>query len=488
MSISVNTAKSAAWAKLGIGTREKPAEIFPRFTKQDYDALKTDYVNQFGYTVRVPQWDDVVHLVPNALKSTAEIKAEKKENLVRLLESPHPTWFQKYSTVMTWIDDIQDTSSVLFPLVRMIHKAAPKVMSKLMPFFGWLLLGYDVLQVANQFGRGAWRPMKGKRTWCRFWKQNPFGLAARVERVDRIKAWKPGLADFIQAAQVSDQFFGVGLSLGPIMGFVMDLPFAAYRYLSGDPVKFTFDPPDVGTLELMGARGLKAAGAISSQGQVFTEMTHFWTYITAGWSTMALAGFFRENTLSDMVENPMDVLIPAPRPTDPLTIAVIEEQGLKVEDGIGWPFNGKNLISMGDYIDATVEPCRANSLEFLLRHSKDWYGLAAAYALDYITPHVVLSIEPQAEWHVDDTDVMKLFWTMIKAPLLPTKPLTKTQGEAILKWLEDYKALYGEKPGLMAIQEKFDLLGIPYQTTYPIENEPGFEDFFPPELPEEEIE
>jgi len=480
MAISPYTLKGLAFQKLGIGTREKTGEVFPRFSQKDYTSLKNDYVNQYGYTVRLPQWDDIVHLTPNALKDRATIKAEKKENLVRLLESPHPEWFQNYSSAMTWIDDIQDTASVVFPLVHYALKAAPKVMKRLLPAFGWLLLGYDILNLANAIGRLPLSPMGAKRTWCKYWRQNPFGKNARLDRVDRIKGWKPSLGDFIQAAQVSDNLFGVGLSLGPMMGFIVDMPFAAYRYLSGDPVKFSFDPPDIGTLERMGAKGLKAAGAISSQGQVFSEMTHFWTYITAALSTVSMAGFFRDNSLSDMVEDPMNIAIPAPTPTDPLTIEVIQEQGLNIDQGVGWPYNRKKFISIGDFIDATREPCRANAIGFLRRHEKDWYGLAAAYCLDYITPHVTQALEPQARWETDDTQIMKAFWIMVKAPILPTKPMTPLQGQTFVNWLTDFEELYGKRPGLIEIQQKLDNLGVKYSTTYPTEPSPDYTEYFEP--------
>lgn len=155
MATSFAAAHSFAFSKLGIGNRSIPGEIFPKYAKRDFDALKADYNNQFGYTIRIPQWDDVVHLTPNALKDPAVLKAEKKEALVRILESPAPEWARKYSSAMTWIDNVQDTASLVIPAISMLARAAPKIFGKLLGIAGWLMLGYDLLNIAKRDRQGT---------------------------------------------------------------------------------------------------------------------------------------------------------------------------------------------------------------------------------------------------------------------------------------------------------------------------------------------
>ena len=479
MATSFAQAHSEAWSKLGIGTKERPFEVFPKLKQQEFDALKSDYNNKYGYTVRIPQWNDIVHLVPNALKSPDVIKAEKKEAFVRILESPAMDWQRTLASVVTFTDNIQDTASVVYPLIKLLNIVAPKAMGKLLPLIGWLSAGYDLLNMATALVSTALLPMTAKRVMCpQFWK-NPFSKTARYQRTSHIKNWKPNIADAIQAAQVSDQFFGFGLSLGGIMGFLTDSMAGAYRYATGQPVKFTFDPPDVGTLDMMGARGLRAAQVISSQGQIFSEMQHFWTYITAALSTATLGPTFRDAELAELIEDPMSLMLPAPEPTDPLTIEVLKELGINPGDRVGWPFNGEKFISAGDLIDATAEPCRANFVDFCMRHSKDAYGFVAAAAMDSMVPNVILSIDPDASYSMDDTTEMKIFWKMIKTPILPTGPYTKDQSDTFWKWVTDYKDLYGKEPGILAIEEKLDNLGIKYATSYPAEPGPDFNKFWP---------
>jgi hypothetical protein len=173
------------------------------------------------------------------------------------------------------------------------------------------------------------------------------------------------------------------------------------------------------------------------------------------------------------------MMIPAPEPRDPNTIEVITEAGLRVEDGIGWPYNGKKFISVSDYIDATADPCRANFQAYCLRHSKDSYGFLAAIAMDSLIPQTILAMDPEATYEIDDTDEMKVFWKMIKGPLLPTKPVGREQGERFISWINEYTFQYGETPGILELEEKFKMLGIPYSTSYPATPQPGFEEFWP---------
>lgn len=479
MATSFSQAHSNAWSKVGFGTKDRPFEVFPKYTKQDFDKLKTDYNAKYGTTVRIPQWDDIVHLVPTSLKSDAQIKAEKKEALVRILDSPAPEWARDYASVMTWIDNIQDTASVVYPLLKLLNVVAPQAFKKLIPIIGWLTSGYEILNILNAIGRAPLTGLKGKRLTCKYYTRNPFSKINRYRRLDNIKNWKPNWADAIQVAQVSDMFFGFGLSLGGIIGAATDMIFGAYRYATGEPVRFTFDPPDVGMLDMMGAKGLKAAQAISSQGQVFSEMQHFWTYITAALSTVALCGTFREGELAELIEDPMNVMLPAPEPEDPLTLEVIKDLGLNVERGIGWPFNGEKFISAGDLMDATVEPCRANLVSYCRRHANDSYGFLAAAAMDTLVPNVILAVDPNASYEMDDTTEMKIFWKMIKAPILPTGPFTKEQSDTFWKWGTDYKDLYGKEPGLLEIESKLDQLGIRHAAAYPTEPGPDFEKFWP---------
>lgn len=467
MALSYKARVGDAWRKAGSGSKEYPGEIFPQITQKDFDELKRQYNEQYGYTIRIPQFDDVIHLTPNSMKTEAELKAEKKANLIRILEAPSTEFTRTVSSVVTWTDNQQDTASVVIPLMKLALTIAPKAFGKLLPILGWITAGYDILDMITKLGQAMLMPMTGKRSLCKFTKFNPFTKEAQWQRTNRIKNWKLNLADFIQAAQVSDQYLGVGLSLGGIMGAITMLPYGAYHYLNGDKVRFAFDAPNIENLQKLGAKGIRNAALISAQGQIFDEGTHLYTYITGALSTMLLAGPFREWDMAGMVEDPMNVMIPADRPTDPITIAVIKEMGIDLEATIGWPWNGKKEISLGDLIDATHEPIRSNFFDYAMRHKNDWMGWLAAWAMDYIAPHAIGAIDPDAKQRVDDTPDMKVLWKMIKAPLLTDQMATDDQKRQFYDWIVTYKDLYGKEPGLMEIEQKLNSLGIKTKNQYP---------------------
>lgn len=475
----MNQQQKLMWGSLFHPRDMNGIDIFPDFKKQNFEDLKNDYNKQFGYTIRIPQVDDIVHVTPNFLKSPEQLKLEKKMNLTRVLDSPAPNWFRSYSTIMTWIDNIQDTQSVLYPLLKLGLKIAPKAFGKLLPIVGWIGAGYDILNLLNAIGRAPLGGMKAKRDICKFRKQNPFGFWARYERTKNIRNWKPNVADALQAAQVLDQFTGAGLSLGPMMGAIFDSIFGAYHYLAGDPVKFTFDPPSPSNLDLMGAKGLRAAANISSHGQIFSEEMHFWTYQTYMMSLLACGYNFEHDRLAENIIDPTNMLLPADKPTDPITIQVIQEAGLDVDSGVRWPYNEEKTILAGDLMDAQIEPIRANFISFCNRHQGDNYGLFAAAAIHWSIPATLQAIDPDGTLTMDDTDAMKTFYKMVKAPLLPTRFITPEETETFRLWATDYLRYYDGPPGIIAIENQLQNMGIPYKASYPAEPGQDFEKFWP---------
>ena len=270
---------SDALMKLHLGDHNRPDEVFPRFEKQSFDALKKEYTDKYGYIINIPTLEDVIHLEPNLVKSAVEIKAEKRKGLMNILASPTPDFARTYSSIMTYMDDIQDGTSIVYPALAMLTRLAPKVFGKILPIAGWMMLGTDLLNFLLSVGRLPFSPMGGKRLTCHFTKNNPFSKTSQYLRKERIRNYKPGVADLLQVAQVTDQVTGVGLNLGPIMGAVMDIGFGAYRYLKGDPVRFAFDVPDMFEHEKLAGRALTATGIINSTGQTFDDETHFWSLV-----------------------------------------------------------------------------------------------------------------------------------------------------------------------------------------------------------------
>src|SRR4030042_161332 len=332
---SFGTSYSTALMKLGLGDRSRPEEVFPRFEKKKFEDLKKENNEKYGYIIKIPKLEDIFHLKPNLMKSSAEIKAEKKQGLMTALSSPQPTsgpW-SWYTTAMTWMDNIQDTGSIIYPAVSMLARWAPRAFGRLVPVVGWMMLGTDLLNWLLHLGRLNFTGMGGKRAWCDGQKHNPFHKSNQWLRKERIRNYKPGVADLIQVAQVTDQITGVGISLGPIMGAAFDVLWGGYHYIKGDPVRIAYEVPDMFEHEKIAGRGLANAGLINSFGQVFSEEMHFWSLLVGAMSARIFTPAAHDFDIMGLVEDPMNIIIPAGIPTDPLTIEVIKEAALNVEDG-----------------------------------------------------------------------------------------------------------------------------------------------------------
>jgi len=482
MAITYNTALSMAWSKLGLRERRTPTEVFPRVTKKDFEDLKNEYINKHGYVVSIPEISDIVHLTPKEFKNIDEIKAEKRKALMRILASPAPEWAMKYSSIMTILDNYQDATSLIYPAIAMLSRWAPKVMGKVLPILGWMMLVGDLLEFVIGIGRLPLRGMGGKRLNCEVIRHNPFSKKARVSRIWRLRNYKPGIADLLQVAQTTDNVIGVGLSLGPIMGFIQDSIFGLYRYLSGEKVRWSYDVADMFEHEQGGRKAMMMGALINSTGQVFDEETHFWSQVMMALGGRLYLPYCHENDIAGVVEKPMDILIPAPRPTDPITIDVIKEEGLDVEEGIGWPMNKEPQISLSDLTDYISQNLQNGIMGFWRRHEKDWLGYVSSVALDQIWGPSIMAFEPTCEIEWEDPPLSRVVFTMLKAPLLPKRHFTQGEAKEFIDWVNAIYEVTKRPPGLIQIQDKLDMMGIPYQTFYPPEREPEADIYFPKDL------
>jgi hypothetical protein len=435
--------------------------------EKDLEKLKKEWVNEYGYTIRVPNFDQIVHLKPKALRTPEELKFEARQNLQRILDSPAPGWARSYSTVMTWIDNIQDTSSIVYPALKLTSKIAPRAFSKILPVLGWMMLGYDILDFANAIGRAPLSPMKSKRASCQFLKHNPFSRAAQAERKLAIKNFTPRWSDLFQAAQVTNDLIGVGIALGSIMGFYTDCIFGAYRYLNGEPIRFTFNPPEPQRWETLLAKKKRSFAAVATTGQTFDEVFHTYAYIFDGLTTYLLTPLVADNDLTELIDNPHEVLFEADRPTDQATIEAIQEAGLDIEDGVRFPWNGKKEISSLDFFEITQEEGQKHWDAFAQRHKFDEYGLAAAEQqyTGFLNAQHAVFINEDIRWS-DALHIIALF-RMLKAPVLPTKEPNDQIRIDFNDWITNHYHITGHVPGVQAIEDRLKMYGLSPTNTFP---------------------
>lgn len=466
-----------AWAGLNMKSPEGRAR--KKYEPADFDKLKAYYVAENGYVITIPGFSDVIKLTPTLMKSDADIKAEKKRSLERILASPSTDWMRKYGSVMTTIDNIQDTSSTIYPALRMLARWSPKILSRLIPYAGWGLLAFDVLQLLNTIGRAPFAPMRAKRAGCEAFKQNPFTKKSQAKRVERIKNWDPKFSDLLQTLQTSADVTGVGLSLGPLVGFFQDMAAGAYRAATGERVRFNTEAPTLNFHESQSAKAMRNAAIIGSKGDVFTEETHLLAYMAYAAGTFFLTPVIESSDLSSSMENPQDAIIPAPEPTDPITIEVIREAGLDPAAGVGWPMNGEKEISLAELSSYIIDHGRETFRDYCFRNSHNMQGFFAARLMNDAVFDLVDSLEPAAEMVEEDTPMAKLFFACVKAPVIPDPMPSREAWRSVEVWVNDHVDFYGHMPTMRVIRQKFDSLGITYKTAFPATMDPAVKEFWP---------
>jgi len=227
-----------------------------------------------------PSWRDIIHITPRPIITPEEREAHRrairkglpsplspeqlaeiqrrKQRAIAASRSQIPEWRQRMIAVLTALDDIQDAVATAAWLARAIGVFYPAAL----PVAGGLMTASTILDAIMLIDPLRWATKDLKRAVRDKQRNNPRGktmqkgtqggtdakpwswskqadkwaqdaveknkaageIASRLLPKKYRDAWKkaaqmaPTLGDAIQAAQTTDQFVGIGLSLGPLFG------------------------------------------------------------------------------------------------------------------------------------------------------------------------------------------------------------------------------------------------------------------------------
>jgi len=199
------------------------------------------------YVVRLPGWDDVVHLTPPSMMDPRELQARRKRAFDSLRHSPVPEVVQDAAKIAQSLDNIQDALVVLSVAGRVAVKLAPR----LAPVVGPIALATDVLNAINIFYPGtlvkgavgattsAGRALSGRSKYVGSKESKRAGGALaqlsngtyKQRLAETVRTGKVGFGwgEVLQVAQTTDWLFGAGLSLGPVFAVPGDVVFGLAR-------------------------------------------------------------------------------------------------------------------------------------------------------------------------------------------------------------------------------------------------------------------
>jgi hypothetical protein len=251
--------------------------FLPKFTTEDFEKRRTAYQAKYGNTVNIPGFSDVIHIIPKAGISAEERAAHlwatkrglpspltsaqieslayKKFRFLKALSSPTPTWMKNAGAVMTVLDNVEDALVTVTVLGRVAAKIAPRLLGRLVPGLGWVLMGSDILNALNFISWASFAAKGGKRKIEGLAEKNPFHAKAAANRAFKLKRAVPTVGEILEILQTTDQLFGVGLCLGGLMGIVTDMSSKVMSYSASELYDSMPKTPNVNELTMWANQG-----------------------------------------------------------------------------------------------------------------------------------------------------------------------------------------------------------------------------------------
>ena len=428
----------------------------PKATTDEFRKMKAEYIAKHGYTITVPGLSDVIHIgmpknmtegetelwrkreydqIPEPrLSEIREMKKKKKEKFLAMLGSPTPHIVNNAGSLMTSIDNAQDALGTLGFIGQIALAAAPRIMGTIgLGVVGWVMGAAEILNLVQHLGYKSLGSKKAKREKDKATKDNPKSKLLKMKEAMKTKSIWPSQGRIVEALQVSDNIFGVGICLGPLVGFAIESVTGPMRRISGAKVNVNIDWPILSDFTMKAQRESRAqlayigAGLQTEPDEVLgMAMAHYLSVQEIYSHTSELSSF-------DNIKDIENVEIAAPIPSDILTLEVIEEEGVKVEDCVGWPHSGKKWLRIGDIANEYAGPCKDFQADFMRLHNNDWIGYAYGGMTTQTTEYTFANVEGENNVEYDYTAESKWGHIMLDNGLV----LKKDQPEYKFRLVED---------------------------------------------------
>lgn len=397
----------------------------PRFTTDEFKAAKAKILATEGSTITVPGLEDIIQIhgvdpmtqdeekawkkkdwnyfPQRRLWDLQEKKRKSRERYLAMLHSPTPTVSMNAGAILTSLDNAQDALTVMSVLGRIAIKLAPRILGRAIAGpVGWIMTAADILNLGMMIGRNMTAPgmgyMAGKRAGESMTDGNPFSTKARVARAERVKKWFPTKGNLIELAQVTQNVFGVGISLGPIVGLMQDIMMGGIRSILGQPVQFNFKnvtpgsttdkagsaarfqrrntPPHTSPALYPAATVPKAMSLIMASGyQPDDEL--LMELMTAHY--LSQQELFSNNegwNALDAVQDVSTCNIIAPSTRSAIAQEIIDEENAGAGHMGGWPHQGAAWAPISDIVNHYDTPANDFLAWAMARHNNNWIGHA----------------------------------------------------------------------------------------------------------------
>lgn len=414
----------------------------PKFTKEEFEEKKRKYVEKYGYTVTVPALKDIIHLFPfppmtedetalwkarrydeipaGRLQQIRDEKARKKAKFLAMMGSPSPKILRSAGAILTALDDLQDAVSTLACIGLITAAVVGGTTAALLAGpLGWVVGASAALNLINPISRlkgPKYRPYTGrgpKKRWEKWMEKNPFTKKARARVAANIGNFIPKMGNYVEALQVTDNIWGVGLCIGPIVGFVQDVLSAKVRMEMGQKVTIEMAPGWKPKHLATASNALRAVSVMHGYPWKSDFMDEVYSFMAANLALQVLAPYLEEYNPMEEIEDLAKYEIEAPRPTDILTLEVIQEAGYTLDEVCNWPQTGERWISYGELAERTAEQATANLRHFAEKNKNSALALIAGQNAHDFALHSLAAWEGEEQVEIEYMSCSRIIITIL---------------------------------------------------------------------------
>lgn len=474
----------------------------PRWTKAEFDAKREKYTAEHGYEIHIPGFEDIFHYNLDREPSAEELAqykakdvdalgerrfeqiralmAKKRERFVRLLSSPTPRIVMNAASALTFIDDINDTLGTVGVLARTAAHVLPGTAGKLMAGpAGWAFLGADITNLAMSLCRMPWKAKRLQHDLHAALMLNPISRKTRLRRLNKLKRLSLTKGEVIEGLQTTDNMFGIGLCLGPIMGLLYDIPFGMYRAFQGREVRVSGLPAPCYAVDRVVGKAMSSAAQIFYGKDDFNDDEKSRTMLGFNYLTQWQKAHVGDQSPLDFIDDPSGIEIPAPRPENPSTIDVVESEVGNIEEYVGWPATGTKWMSTNEMIDHHTEEIIDDIHAWEDRNKDDVVANVSAQNMSEAGMNSVALLEGDDAVDWDFNAVGSAYLKVLNGGLRLPIDASKEQLACLTEQLEAYDAAGQEVDGAEAVFIAKHMCDLTFTTTVPERGGPDEEYLLP---------
>lgn len=422
----------------------------PKLTDQEFAKMRNDYIAEHGYSITVPGLTDIFHLslaepmseeekrawrrkewgyfTDYRLNQLQEMKEKKRRRFEGMLGSPTPSVVSSAGSVLTAVDDAQDAISTLGMIGRLAIRVSGKKLGKaLMGPVGVILTVSDCLDMVQALGMKCQAPIMGKREVQDHGKASPKKNKWRHKISKKLKKWHPTKGDLIQGLQTTDQMAGMGICLGPVMGFALDVFFGTVRSTTGKAPNLNLPIKALNYQDYVADSTVKSQAAAWGYEHHTDYQENLISLAAFQLAVQHLAPTQQDWNPLEQVQDLDDMMIQAPVPTNILTLEVIEEAGKRLEEVCAWPQTGSLWSPLMEVVDLADKVAQINLNAQVEANRHDWTGYVSGLIMNQAAGYSLGCLEGLEGVETDTFPSLKIAQKMVhfSTALSPTQEIEK---------------------------------------------------------------